>query len=95
MLLNGPLVPINSTDFRGMGGGRSSNPNACGYKIGHLELQRLRESAKTRLGSRFDRRAFHDEVLGYGSPPLEVLARAVDAWVERQKASARQTMRQS
>ena len=60
---------------------------ACGYKVGHLELLRLRESAKTRLGGRFNLRAFHDEVLGYGSPPLEVLARAVDGWVERQNAS--------
>lgn len=50
---------------------------ACGYKIGHLEILRLREEAKKRLGSRFDLKSFHDSILGYGSLPLEVLSRAV------------------
>jgi uncharacterized protein (DUF885 family) len=54
---------------------------ACGYKIGHLEILRLREHARMRLGGRFDLKGFHDAVLSYGSVPLEVLSRAVDAWI--------------
>lgn len=54
---------------------------ACAYKIGQLEFLRLREAAKARLGARFDLRGFHDAVIGYGPMPLDVMARAVDAWV--------------
>ncbi len=54
---------------------------ACGYKIGHLEFLRLRQRARTRLGSRFDIKAFHDAALSYGSLPLEVLSRSVDDWI--------------
>ncbi|HEY2052178.1 MAG TPA: DUF885 family protein [Caulobacteraceae bacterium] len=54
---------------------------ACAYKIGQLQFLRLRETAKARLGARFDIRGFHDAVIGYGPMPLDVMARAVDAWV--------------
>jgi uncharacterized protein (DUF885 family) len=54
---------------------------ACGYKIGHLEFARLRNSAQARLGARFDLRAFHETVLQGGAMPLEVLAQVVDDWV--------------
>jgi uncharacterized protein (DUF885 family) len=53
---------------------------ACGYKIGHLEFVRLRNSAQARLGARFDLRAFHATVLAGGAMPLEVLAQVVDDW---------------
>jgi uncharacterized protein (DUF885 family) len=55
---------------------------ALAYKIGELELQRLRRAATERLGASFDVRAFHDEVLRHGSVPLGLLARLVDQWVE-------------
>lgn len=51
---------------------------ACGYKIGHLEMVRLREAARRRLGSGFDLKKFHDTVLSHGSLPLSVLSEAVD-----------------
>lgn len=54
---------------------------ACGYKIGHLELVSLRAAAQAKLGPRFDIRAFHDAILKGGSMPLEVLAQVVDDWV--------------
>lgn len=54
---------------------------ACAYKIGQLEILRLRASAKAQLGSRFDLKGFHEAVLQYGALPLEVLAKAVDLWV--------------
>jgi uncharacterized protein (DUF885 family) len=54
---------------------------ACAYKIGQLEFLRLRENAKARWGSRFDIKGFHEALLGYGGMPLEVMGRAVDAWM--------------
>jgi uncharacterized protein (DUF885 family) len=54
---------------------------ACGYKIGHLEFVRLRETARAKLGGRFDLKEFHTAVLQGGSMPLEVLERVVDDWV--------------
>ena len=59
---------------------------ACSYKIGHTEIVRLRDSARSRLGSRFDLKAFHDLVLLSGDMPLEVLARMVDDWTREQIA---------
>jgi uncharacterized protein (DUF885 family) len=46
---------------------------ALGYKIGQLEIQRLRRAAKEQEGEAFDIRTFHDAVLGSGSVNLMVL----------------------
>lgn len=55
---------------------------ACGYKIGHTEINRLRQLAKTRLGDAFDLRAFNDTLVLGGNVPLDVLARNVEAFIE-------------
>jgi uncharacterized protein (DUF885 family) len=52
---------------------------ALAYKIGQLEILRLRRDAEARLGAAFDMRAFHDAVLGHGPLPLATLAEAVAA----------------
>ncbi len=52
---------------------------ALAYKIGQLELRRLRTDAEAALGPRFDVRAFHDALLGHGALPLAVLRDAVAA----------------
>lgn len=52
---------------------------ALAYKIGQLEILRLRREAEARLGAAFDIRAFHDAVLGHGPLPLATLAEAVAA----------------
>jgi uncharacterized protein (DUF885 family) len=52
---------------------------ALAYKIGQLEIVRLRSEAQARLGAAFDIRAFHDAVLGHGPLPLETLAGSVRA----------------
>ena len=57
---------------------------ACGYKVGHSEILRLRGDAMTRLGARYDLEAFDDAVVLGGDVPLDVLARNVDEYVERQ-----------
>jgi uncharacterized protein (DUF885 family) len=55
---------------------------ALAYKLGQLEILKLRESARQKLGDKFDLPAFHDEVLGNGALPLDVLDAQVNAWIE-------------
>ncbi len=59
---------------------------ALAYKIGQLKIVELRERAQRELGSRFDIRKFHDEVLGAGSLPLQTLEERIDRWIAREKA---------
>jgi uncharacterized protein (DUF885 family) len=61
---------------------------ALAYKIGQLEILRLRSLAEARLGPRFDIRAFHDVVLGSGAVGLTTLAGIVEAWLAREAATA-------
>ena len=51
---------------------------ALAYKLGQLEILRLRSEAKARQGDRFDIRRFHDAVLGAGALPLPVLRQVVE-----------------
>jgi len=62
---------------------------ALGYKIGQLEILKLRQYSKDQLGDKFDLRAFHDEVLSGGALPLDVLSERIHEWVGQQKALAR------
>ena len=55
---------------------------ACGYKIGELEIRRIRSECEKRLGERFDLRAFHDHLLSSGPIPLNVLRTRMDAWCD-------------
>ncbi|WP_447763604.1 DUF885 domain-containing protein [Sphingopyxis panaciterrae] len=52
---------------------------ACGYQVGQLELVRLRESARKRMGKAFDLPAFHQAVLETGPVPLTLLAEVVES----------------
>ncbi len=51
------------------------------YKLGQLEILKLRQEARERLGAKFDLRAFHDEIVGSGPLPLDVLDSHVKAWI--------------
>jgi prolyl oligopeptidase len=55
---------------------------ALGYMVGEVELLRLRQRARERLGTRFDLKAFHEVVLRRGAVPMQALVRLVDEWVE-------------
>jgi uncharacterized protein (DUF885 family) len=59
---------------------------ACGYKVGHSEINRQRDKAKAALGSRFDLKAFDDAVVLGGNVPLDVLAMNVDAYIQSSKS---------
>ena len=61
---------------------------ALGYKIGQLEILKLRQYAKDQLGDKFDLRGFHDEVLSGGALPMDVLSARIHHWVARQKVQA-------
>jgi uncharacterized protein (DUF885 family) len=54
---------------------------ACGYKVGHTEINRLRQKAQTALGARYDLKAFDDTVVQGGNVPLDVLGRNVDEYI--------------
>jgi uncharacterized protein (DUF885 family) len=60
---------------------------ACGYKVGHSTINRLRDGAKSALGSRYDLRAFDDAVVKGGNVPMDVLAKNVDDYVARTKSA--------
>jgi uncharacterized protein (DUF885 family) len=57
---------------------------ALAYKLGQLQILKLRDEARQRLGANFDIRAFHDEVLGNGPLPLDVLQSEVENWIAEQ-----------
>ncbi|MGA9797778.1 MAG: DUF885 family protein [Terriglobales bacterium] len=59
---------------------------ALAYKLGQLEILRLREEARQKLGAKFDLRAFHDEVVGSGPLPLGVLRSQVESWISAQES---------
>jgi uncharacterized protein (DUF885 family) len=58
---------------------------ALGYKIGQLEISRLRREAEAALGARFDVKGFHRLVLTSGQLPMGVLRASVEEWVQSEK----------
>ncbi|HEX4620318.1 MAG TPA: DUF885 family protein, partial [Myxococcaceae bacterium] len=62
---------------------------ALAYKLGQLEILKLRAEAREALGPRFDLRAFHDAVLANGAVPLPVLRRLIGQWTEARLAVAK------
>ena len=56
---------------------------ACGYKIGHNEILRQRERARSTLGQRFDLADFNDAIVASGGVPLTVLPAVIDGYIAR------------
>jgi uncharacterized protein (DUF885 family) len=54
---------------------------ALSYKCGQLRINALRSKATKALGTRFDLRMFHDELLKDGCLPLDVLESKMDRWI--------------
>ncbi|HWX65681.1 MAG TPA: DUF885 family protein [Rhodanobacter sp.] len=59
---------------------------ALGYKLGQLKFLELRARARKALGSKFDIRAFHDEMLSGSAMPLDLLDARTNAWIAAIKA---------
>ena len=58
---------------------------ALAYKIGQLKLLELRARAEKALGSKFDLKQFHAQVLMTGSLPMNILEAKIDRWIASQK----------
>ena len=59
---------------------------ACGYKVGHNEINRQRDQAQAALGARYDLRDFNQAVVEGGNVPLDVLAGNVERYVARARS---------
>jgi uncharacterized protein (DUF885 family) len=62
---------------------------ALSYKLGQLKFRELRDRAQKQLGSNFDIRSFHDEMLNGGVLPLELLDSRTNNWIQAQKAAVK------
>jgi len=58
---------------------------ALSYKIGELTIKRLRAKAEQSLGSHFDIREFHDEILKNGSMPLSMLEQVIEQYIKEKQ----------
>ena len=54
---------------------------AVSYKMGQVEIMRLRADSEERLGDAFDLKGFHDLCLMSGAMTLPLLGEAVEEWV--------------
>jgi uncharacterized protein (DUF885 family) len=62
---------------------------ALSYKLGQLKFRELRSRAQRQLGSKFDIRRFHDEMLNGGVLPLDLLDSRTNSWIQAQKAAVK------
>ncbi|MDN3645002.1 DUF885 family protein [Pontixanthobacter aestiaquae] len=54
---------------------------ALSYKLGEMQIRRLRAEAEEKLGGDFDIRKFHDIILALGSVPLPVLEERIQRFI--------------
>ena len=54
---------------------------ACGYKVGHIEINRLRDKAKAALGAKYDLRTFDDALVKGGAVPMTLLETVIDQYI--------------
>ena len=60
---------------------------ACGYKVGHLEILRLRDKARQALGPNYDLRTFDDALVKGGGVPMTLLGNVIDQYIEGAKTA--------
>lgn len=65
-----------------------ANPGqALGYKIGQIRIREMRNKSEAALGSRFDIKEFHSQILRDGALPMDVLEEKIDRWIESKRGS--------
>ena len=85
--LSAAMDPCFSKPFPPFPAGSEAEPfsaipgQALAYKMGQLEIRRLRSEAEQRLGEGFDLKGFHEAVLSHGAMPLPLLAEVVEEWM--------------
>jgi hypothetical protein len=55
----------------------TSDPTYLVYTLGKLQILKLREDLRARLGPKFSLQEFHDRLLGMGWPPLKMVRKAM------------------
>jgi uncharacterized protein (DUF885 family) len=58
---------------------------ACGYKVGHLEIVRLRDKTQAALGPKYDLPRFDDAVVLGGNVPMTLLETVIDNFIAKAK----------
>ncbi|MBI4243400.1 MAG: DUF885 domain-containing protein [Planctomycetes bacterium] len=61
---------------------------ALAYKVGQLEIIRIRKKAEKALGNWFDIKDFHYQLFRHGSLPLGILEEVIDKWVQKVQSKA-------
>jgi uncharacterized protein (DUF885 family) len=56
---------------------------ALAYLTGKLQMLRIRDEARKRLGPAFSLPAFHGAVLDHGSLPIPTLDRSINNWLDQ------------
>jgi len=64
----------------------TSPGQALTYKLGQLEISRLRREAEARLGADFEIADFHDRLLGDGALGMRALRESIESWIEARAA---------
>ncbi|MBA3804253.1 MAG: DUF885 family protein [Acidobacteria bacterium] len=55
----------------------TADPTYLVYTLGKMEILRLREEWKSRMGQAFNLGEFHDRLLSYGMPPIRIIRQAM------------------
>lgn len=61
---------------------------ALSYKLGEIEIRKLRKEAEETLGAAFDLREFHERILEAGPIPLSSLRQSVERWIQSERKSS-------
>jgi uncharacterized protein (DUF885 family) len=60
---------------------------ALSYKIGEIKIRELRALAEKELGSQFDIREFHEQILEKGTVTLPLLEERIKKYIETKKTN--------
>jgi uncharacterized protein (DUF885 family) len=81
-LMSGDAVEVEVDRFTVLPG------QALSYKLGQLEVRRLRTQAEEALGEKFSLKGFHDQLLCHGAVSLSVLEQLISRWISEVGATS-------